>query len=364
MVHAIEAYTSRHKKNPMSDQLARQALDLLRRTSAPPCRDGKNIEARSKMLLGSMLAGMAFANAPVAAVHALAYPIGAHLPCAAWAVERARSHGRDALQSPAAEGALCGARADSSIRGRATCRPREAAARFVDALADICRDCEVPASLAEVGVGEATCQLSQTDAMKQTRLLVNNPREVTLRGRLRDLRGGARWKDHAGRLITRGTRIVPSQGRLWSMDQFEAFKAMGDSGRAPAQAFFGGQQNGFGDRAKATLDVARLSPADLAASPRQRGCIRASGLGARVLRRAAEELRGGEVAPDPTASFVSAENLRSAGWSAPRPISTSADPAWRKGPNSPTFGQVERKFAALFTRMGRAAPAPVSSTTR
>ena len=82
MVHAIEAYTSRHKKNPMSDQLARQALALLSQNIREVCRNGANLEARSQMLLGSMLAGMAFANAPVAAVHALAYPIGAifHVP--------------------------------------------------------------------------------------------------------------------------------------------------------------------------------------------------------------------------------------------------------------------------------------------
>ena len=82
MVHAIEAYTSRHKKNPMSDQLARQALALLSANIRTACREGGNLEARSNMLLGSMLAGMAFANAPVAAVHALAYPIGAifHVP--------------------------------------------------------------------------------------------------------------------------------------------------------------------------------------------------------------------------------------------------------------------------------------------
>ena len=82
MVHAIEAYTSRHKKNPMSDQLARQALALLSQNIREVCRNGANLEARAQMLLGSMLAGMAFANAPVAAVHALAYPIGAifHVP--------------------------------------------------------------------------------------------------------------------------------------------------------------------------------------------------------------------------------------------------------------------------------------------
>jgi hypothetical protein len=66
----------------MSDRLARQALSLLSSNIRTVCADGSNQEARSQVLLGSMLAGMAFANAPVAAVHALAYPIGAifHVP--------------------------------------------------------------------------------------------------------------------------------------------------------------------------------------------------------------------------------------------------------------------------------------------
>jgi alcohol dehydrogenase class IV len=82
MVHAIEAYTSKVRKNPMSDQLARQALALLSGNIRRVCENGRDLEARANMLLGSMLAGMAFANAPVAAVHALAYPIGAifHVP--------------------------------------------------------------------------------------------------------------------------------------------------------------------------------------------------------------------------------------------------------------------------------------------
>ena len=57
----------------------------------------------------------------------------------------------------------------------------ERAQAFVDALAGICRDCKVPASLAEVGVSEADLPRLAEDAMKQTRLLVNNPREVTYR---------------------------------------------------------------------------------------------------------------------------------------------------------------------------------------
>jgi alcohol dehydrogenase class IV len=82
MVHAIEAYTCRTKKNPLSDLYAREALRLLGGNIRAVCEDGSNSGARSDMLLGSMYAGMAFANSPVGAVHALAYPIGSlfHVP--------------------------------------------------------------------------------------------------------------------------------------------------------------------------------------------------------------------------------------------------------------------------------------------
>ncbi|WP_156507802.1 iron-containing alcohol dehydrogenase, partial [Halioglobus sp. HI00S01] len=78
MVHAIEAYTSKHLKNPISDNLARQALNLLARNIRTAVTDGGNRKAREAVLLGACLAGQAFANAPVAAVHALAYPLGGH----------------------------------------------------------------------------------------------------------------------------------------------------------------------------------------------------------------------------------------------------------------------------------------------
>jgi len=49
---------------------------------------------------------------------------------------------------------------------------------FVDAMAAICRDCKVPPSLADVGIKAGDLKKLAEDAMKQTRLLVNNPREV------------------------------------------------------------------------------------------------------------------------------------------------------------------------------------------
>ena len=78
MVHAIEAYTSQHKKNIMSDLLAVQALKILVHNLPRVLAQPLDLEARQQMLYGAMLAGQAFANAPVAAVHALAYPLGSH----------------------------------------------------------------------------------------------------------------------------------------------------------------------------------------------------------------------------------------------------------------------------------------------
>ncbi|MGU3659745.1 MULTISPECIES: iron-containing alcohol dehydrogenase [unclassified Methylobacterium] len=178
MVHAIEAFTSKNKKNPISDQLAKQALALLSANIRIACTDGANLEARSGMLLGSMLAGMAFANAPVAAVHALAYPVGAifHVPhglsnaLVLMGVMRFNLSHAEALYAELAP-ILDPAAADLP--------PSEAAKRFVESLDAICRDCKVPASLAEVGVARQDLERMASDAMKQTRLLVNNPREVT-----------------------------------------------------------------------------------------------------------------------------------------------------------------------------------------
>ena len=177
MVHAIEAYTSRIKKNPISDQLALKALSLLSANLRKVCADGSDLEARAQMLLGSMLAGMAFANAPVAAVHALAYPIGAlfHVP-----------HGLSnalvlpyvlAFNRPAAE-ALYGELAAVILPGYRPVSAAADAAAFIAGIEALCRDCAVPGSLSAVGIGEGDLSRLAEDAMKQTRLLVNNPRAL------------------------------------------------------------------------------------------------------------------------------------------------------------------------------------------
>ena len=82
MVHAIEAYTSIRLKNPLSDALALTALRKLRNNIVQAVNTPDDIDARNEMLMGAMIAGQAFSNAPCAAVHALAYPLGGffHVP--------------------------------------------------------------------------------------------------------------------------------------------------------------------------------------------------------------------------------------------------------------------------------------------
>ena len=136
------------------------------------------MKARSDMLLGSMLAGMAFANAPVAAVHALAYPIGAlfHVP-----------HGLSnalvldhVLRFNLSEAAALYAELAPLVDpGGAARGVNDAAEQFVRGMARIGRDCGVPGSLSAVGITQADLPRLAADAMKQTRLLVNNPREMT-----------------------------------------------------------------------------------------------------------------------------------------------------------------------------------------
>ncbi|HEY0218620.1 MAG TPA: iron-containing alcohol dehydrogenase [Afipia sp.] len=176
MVHAIEAYTSKRLKNPLSDMLAREALRLLGGNIHEACRNGGNLEARHHMLYGSMLAGMAFANAPVAAVHALAYPIGArfHVPhglsnsLVLPQVIRFNAPHAEQHYSELAE--ILTPRAKGSVGERT---------RFlVDMLSNLPVELGLPTRLRDVGIAEKDLNGLADDAMKQTRLLINNPREV------------------------------------------------------------------------------------------------------------------------------------------------------------------------------------------
>ena len=177
MVHAIEAYTSRHQKNPISDHLARQALGLLSRNIRLAVHDGQNREARENMLLGACLAGQAFANAPVAAVHALAYPLGGHYHI---------PHGLSnslvlpaVLEFNAPEASDLYGELAEIVTGEPIAGGAEAkTTALIKALRQLIDDVSLPATLQLAGVDEDSLEMLAQDAMLQQRLLVNNPRDV------------------------------------------------------------------------------------------------------------------------------------------------------------------------------------------
>ena len=76
LTHAIEAYTCRISQ-PITDALALHAMELIADNIVEAVENGSNLEARSNMMIGSLMAGMAFINSNVGAVHAISETIGA-----------------------------------------------------------------------------------------------------------------------------------------------------------------------------------------------------------------------------------------------------------------------------------------------
>jgi alcohol dehydrogenase class IV len=175
-VHAIEAYTSRHRKNPLSDALAREALRLLAGHLVAACKDGSNRVAREAMLLGATLAGQAFANSPVAAVHALAYPLGGHfhiphgLSNALMLGPVLRFNLGAAAPLYAELGDLLLGASNATVTARAT--------RFVNYMDDLMNESGAPRRLRDMKVTGDSLPLLASDAMQQQRLLQNNPVEL------------------------------------------------------------------------------------------------------------------------------------------------------------------------------------------
>jgi len=179
LIHAIEAYTSLNA-NSMTDLLASRAMELLYHNIRTAFAQGGNLEARARMLEGSLLAGMAFANAGVTAVHAFAYPIGAefHIP-----------HGiaNSLMLAPVMEFNMLGDLEKFAHMARIFkeetpgSSPRALALKAVEAMEQLRRDLGLPGHLGDFGVGTDDIPRLAAGVMKVTRLLANNPRPVTQR---------------------------------------------------------------------------------------------------------------------------------------------------------------------------------------
>jgi alcohol dehydrogenase len=178
LIHAVEAYTSKNA-NSFTDMLALQAMSMIFANIRKVFANGRDIDARAVMLEGSFLAGLAFANAGVTAVHAFAYPIGAefHIP-----------HGvaNSMMLAAVMEFNMSGNLPKFARMARAFGDEREgisdeqAAFSAVGALRILADDLNIPRRLSDFGVTEEDVPFLARGVMKVTRLLANNPRELTL----------------------------------------------------------------------------------------------------------------------------------------------------------------------------------------
>ncbi len=179
MVHAIEAYTSRTRKNPISDGLATAALALLGANLPKVLASGQDLEARTAMLQGSLMAGMAFVNASVAAIHALAYPLGArfHIP---------HGHANALVMAPVIRFNLASAQrhyaelAAHLLPGQHFENEASAAEAFVQAVEGLVKASGLEQRLSNLNVDQASLPVMASEVVVGIRRLIDsNPCDMT-----------------------------------------------------------------------------------------------------------------------------------------------------------------------------------------
>lgn len=173
LTHAVEAYVSVNA-NPTTDGLALQAIRLISRSLRKAVADGKDKQARIDMSNGSYLAGLAFFNAGVAGVHALAYPIGGQFHIA---------HGEsNAVLLPYVMGYIrksCTKRMADILNAMggnsAYLSEEDASCRCVEELERLVKDVGIPNTLGGFNIPESALDSLTEDGAKQKRLLARSP---------------------------------------------------------------------------------------------------------------------------------------------------------------------------------------------
>jgi alcohol dehydrogenase class IV len=173
LTHAIEAYVSINA-SPTSDGLALQAIRLIGRSLRKAVQNGSDKQARVDMSNGSFIAGLAFFNAGVAGVHALAYPLGGQFHL---------SHGEsNAVLLPYVMGYIrkscTGKMADilHALTGEPSNLPvEEASFKCVEELERLVKDVGIPSTLNGFHIPESALESLTRDGVKQKRLLARSP---------------------------------------------------------------------------------------------------------------------------------------------------------------------------------------------
>jgi alcohol dehydrogenase class IV len=178
LAHAVECYTSR-KATPISNTYALASAKLIFHNIREAYIDPDNMEAKSNMMLGAFYGGIAITASGTTAVHALSYPLGgkyhiAHGVSNAILFAHVMEFNKDACKRQLAE--IC----DAIHPVMAEAGEDEKAQYIIDEIADIVKTTEIPVSLEQFGVSAKDLDFLVDAGSRQTRLLVNNRKELSL----------------------------------------------------------------------------------------------------------------------------------------------------------------------------------------
>ncbi|MBE1444206.1 iron-containing alcohol dehydrogenase [Paenibacillus sp. OAS669] len=176
--HSLESFIS-NKANPISDMFALESIRLISSSIVEAYQNGTNVDAREKMLLGSMYGGMALTAAGTAAVHALAYPLGgkfkiAHGVANSMLLPHVMEFNMDAIEERLYQVAEP---MGIQVQGLTS---SQAAAKVVERIVEWTTVLEIPQDLSSFGVKPDDVPELAVSASKVTRLLNNNPKELSL----------------------------------------------------------------------------------------------------------------------------------------------------------------------------------------
>ena len=178
LAHVVECYTSK-KATPLSDTYAMAGAKLIFGNIRKAYENPDDMDAKNKMLLGAYYGGVAITASGTTAVHALSYPLGgkyhiAHGVSNAILFAHVMAFNKDACESRLAE--LC----DAINPALVAASDAEKAQYVIDQIADIVKVTNIPTDLEQFGVKMEDLDFLVDAGSKQTRLLVNNMKELSL----------------------------------------------------------------------------------------------------------------------------------------------------------------------------------------
>ena len=177
LTHAVEALVSKGAYE-LTDVLALEAIKLIGESLEDAVKDGKNIEARSKMAYASYIAGMSFNNAGLGYVHSMAHQLGGfydlpHGVCNAILLPHVEKFNSKATGDKLREVARA---LGENVDGLTT---EEANEKAIEAIKRLSKSVGIPSGLAELGVKEEDFKVMAENALKDA-CAPGNPRDVTL----------------------------------------------------------------------------------------------------------------------------------------------------------------------------------------